>query len=292
MDTDTVSEKNLLSERQRRVRRPPHSRVRLLAAAGLGGAFVFGLSPLGLKPADATGVRLIPLQAMEVSDSVLASLRGRYVSPTQIVYFGVEMNTQWRTAGGDQYYAGLYIGINHNRASFSPTVTVLSRAGGNAVNAGSSGNVTPQGGSEGISSAGLDNIQGVVQAVQVTGNTNAARNQLTMTLRSGDAGDAPSGGGWRTGTTYVVNTATGATAGTLVHIRQAGVSISIPGQGIAQQDISSLRGMQQQIQMSGDSNQVLNNVQITAGFTSLRNLGGGIQNAFDSLRNLPQAGMN
>lgn len=244
-----------------------------------------GLAPL--QPAAAAGERLIPLKAVPVGDAVLARMRGRYVSPTAVVYFGVEMNTAWRTATGHDYGAGLYIGVD--RSGYTPTVTVLSRASGAPVATDGDSGVSPEPGS--IQSGGLRNVQGVAQAVQVTGDTNAAHNQITLTIGANGQPIAPGGDGWHSGTAHVAS-GSGAEARTTVSLGRAGVTVSIPGQGIARQTISGLRGMQQQIQMTGDLNRVLNQTRIMASFRNAPAMqSSDVSAALDSIRNLPHAGL-
>lgn len=273
--------RHVREQRRRALRR---RRVRLFGATMLGIAIAAGIAGSGLAPADAASGRFIPLKAVEVSDSVLANMRGRYVSPTAIVYFGVEMNTSWQTASNRNYNAGLYVGVNRGNSGIRPTVTILSRASG-----GNLGGGTPHNAGMG-SFGGLGQVQGVVQGIQATGNGNVGGNQMTLTLAKGGSAQ-PSGTGWQpSGTTYAVGNG-GASAGASVHIGQAGVSISIPGQGGATQTLSGL-GMQQQIQMSGVGNRVLNQVQITAliNQSGLGSHANGIRSALESMRGLSGGG--
>lgn len=208
----------------------------------------------------------IPLSAVEVGDDVLAGMRGRYVTPAQVVYFGVEMLTRWQTADGAAYNAGLYIGVDRSGNGFKPNVTILSREQRSPGQAGGS-QVGPVASNGSISAGGIENVQGVGQSVQVTGDANGARNQITMNIGSGEIKiGAPSGEGWSSGTVATSDGNQKPSLGTQVGGGKASVSIAIPGQGIARQEISSLKGVQQQVQLVGSLNQVINHTTLIAKF--------------------------
>jgi len=226
------------------------------------------------------------LHAIEVSDPVLATMRGKYVSGGHIVYFGVEMITRFTTGAGGTYEGGLYVGIHRPHPEFHPTMTVMSKAeakdDGTARSPGESGH---------IRSGGLDRVNGVSQSVQVTGDANAAANQLTMNV--GEEGDTsgPSGSGWHEGSAQA-NTQ-GGQVKTQVDARGAGVTVTVPGQGVARQQVVNALGLQQQLQLNGSVNRVLNNMNINVAVRAATRQTialEGVDNALASLRNLPGNG--
>lgn len=240
----------------------------------------------GAQPVRAGGFP--ELQPVEVSDPVLAQLRGRFVSGSRIVYFGVEMITRFTTAVGGSYDGGLYVGIDRGTNAFRPTMTVLSRT---EVHDG--GTVPSHvAGSGEIRAGGLSRISGVSQSVQVTGNANAAVNRVSMNITDkGGGAAAPSGSGWQPGTTQA-GTATGQVA-TQVGGGNAGITVNVPGQGVARQTVVSSLGLQQQLQLSGNLNRVVNQmnldvrVQTVTAQVIARE---GIDSALASLRNLASSG--
>lgn len=217
----------------------------------------------------------------EVSDAALSNMRGRFVSADQILYFGVEMYTEWRTAEGDLHRAALNIGID--RSGASPTVSVSSNV---QVPNPSNDN---GGGSSGGSGGGLDQVQGVSQLVQVTGNGNGVTNAIGVDVVT-QPGVPPQNSG--DGNQWVVDEQTGATAQTIVN-GGASVIVSYPTQGTASQSVASMTGIQQRAQVSGDGHNIHNQLNMviqvqpdsTASSTQMRNLA-------QTTRGLWQAGIN
>ena len=132
--------------------------------------------------------------AVEISDLELGIQRGRYVGRGQIVYFGVEMNTEWRTASGESYRAGLNLSVDRHQGRFRPVINIVHRTEVGkppvATVAASSPVAAPAPAAP-ITSGGLDTVKGVGQVVQVTGDTNSVRNNINLSLRTVDGG-APS----------------------------------------------------------------------------------------------------
>ena len=129
--------------------------------------------------------------AVEVDDSELEQMRGKFVSPGQITYFGVEMQTQWQTGSGEVLSAGMKMDINfagEGRATpvvnLVPTVSIAAAPAKKdkidfktPVQPG----LTP-GPDTTISSSGLSNITGVVQSIQAGGDNNQITNTLDMNI--------------------------------------------------------------------------------------------------------------
>lgn len=126
--------------------------------------------------------------AIEVDDSELAKMRGKFVSPGQITYFGVEMQTQWQT-GSEVLSAGMRMNMNLPQegntvpvVNLVPTVSIVETA---APNVGDSDNFFPiQLGPPNttISSSGLNNVSGVVQSIQAGGNESQIDNTIAMDI--------------------------------------------------------------------------------------------------------------
>ena len=230
--------------------------------------------------------------AVEISDLELGIQRGRYVGRGQIMYFGVEMNTEWRTASGQVYRAGLNFGVDRHMGRFKPVVTIVHQAD---VAKAVPPSVPASAPTATISSGGLDTVKGVGQVVQVTGDTNSVRNDISVSLRTtrsetpespavlnaGNAGSSSSPG------------ASGAAgqAGT-GSSKSLGVTVVVPGQGVASQSISSLGGLRQNVRLTGDMNSVLNQMNLTAEFRALSSPGvRHMRSSFQTMRGLPQVGM-
>ncbi len=192
----------------------------------------------------------------ELPDTLLDGTRGSFISADQILYFGVEMYTQWHTASGDTYGASLNIGIDRSANKVRPTVTVVSNVNGPN---GSNGNGTVGSSSRQPSGGGLNQVQGVSQVVQTTGNRNGISNNIGIDVTSRrPAMTGSSNPALADGNRTYVDKQTGATAQTYVNRNGAGVNISVPMQGTASQSVASMIGMQQRAQVFGDTNNVQN----------------------------------
>lgn len=185
----------------------------------------------------------------EIADASLADMRGRFISADQIVYFGVEMYTNWNTTAGEQVgAAALNIGIDRSNSSARPTVTVSSNV--QTPNAGS-GNGSAATSASQVSSRGLNQVQGVSQLVQVTGNGNRISNAADVCVGTQCAAVATLGGAG--GNNSISNPQSGATARAFVTPTGVGVSVAVANQGTASQSIASMTGIQQRAQVSGDA---------------------------------------
>ncbi len=129
--------------------------------------------------------------AVEVDDSELAEMRGKFVSPGQITYFGVQMQTQWTTGSGEVLSAGMKMDMNFPKAgnknpvvTLVPTVSIVRNANTNTPEANS---IQPGTSNTTITSNGLTNVSGVVQSIQEGGNQNSVNNDIKMnvTITSG-----------------------------------------------------------------------------------------------------------
>ncbi|WP_439862422.1 hypothetical protein [Pseudomonas antarctica] len=112
---------------------------------------------------------------IELKDSEMADLRGRYVMPGRIVSFGLVMSTTWTNA------AGATVTGTANMQVSSSTVTPqfyvqITGHDGNGLARQPDGTGTVVGGS------GLGNGQGVVQSVRAAGDGNSATNGVDINV--------------------------------------------------------------------------------------------------------------
>lgn len=123
-----------------------------------------------------------------VSDADLSTMRGRFVTPNGISYFGLEMATIWQTPDGITTQAKLAINFDFAAAGGNPTAQVFvswnrdeaddtvevgqqSQPAGLAIS--NSGNI-PVG--------GLNSVHGAVQSQQIAGADNSVRNAMTVAI--------------------------------------------------------------------------------------------------------------
>jgi len=117
--------------------------------------------------------------AVELSDDEMGDMRGKYINGNQLSYFGVEMYTKWTNSSGETLSTGLVLGTEVTASTqIRPTVTVFqtSNATQNATNIHE--------GTISISSSGLDNVNGISQGIQVAGDLNEIKNELTFDVGS------------------------------------------------------------------------------------------------------------
>lgn len=187
-----------------------------------------------------------------LSDPELAEMRGRFIAAdNRVMYFGVEMITQWQTTGGTMS-AGLSVGID--RAGRQPSVTFAPTVSINgSPKAATSGSHSVQG-------TNTSDTRGVRQQIQVAGNDNRADNYFDVRIEPHRAGDTTSGGGYNVqieqGGAVVVS-------GLSRSRRQAGVSMQLGNSRVFQ-------GFQagnatQLIQLAGDHQMVNNQLRLVVG---------------------------
>lgn len=134
------------------------------------------------------------LSAPVVPDSVLAKMVGKGVIGGRIVYFGVQMQTNW-TAPGDQgtLQGNLNVALNSNNNMFVPTITYSVRNGQLPQNSDNPGSM--------IDGAGLSNIKGVSQGIQIAGQGNGVQNGMSLNIVKGTPTSTNVGTTWTPGTT-------------------------------------------------------------------------------------------
>lgn len=187
----------------------------------------------------------------QLSDAELAQLRGRFVDKGKIMFFGVQMSSEWRTSAGEHLMAGSTLRGDLSGASpqvsFEPHLTVGQSTGlpGSALGSGTV-----------VNDAGTGNARGVVQSIQAGGNFNAAANDLQIDIldAAGHAApDAQSNGS---------NLQRQLASGTQIAVRNGAqgmrVALKVPGMGSATQAVVPGRGLRQSIQLTSDLQRVRN----------------------------------
>lgn len=261
------------------------SRITRAIAATLAGS-MFMLQPAKASLPDMN----IFNDADEISDAELSDMRGRYVGTSEILYFGVEMYTQWQTQDGRTLNAGLNMAVD---SQLRPTVTIVTQ------------NTSPQGGVPAPQAAagqnsisisnGISNVSGVGQSIQIGGDGNSIKNDLNMNIDL-HASSSPIKSGATNGITLngagptVIDNNNMTTTVTLGG-NDLSMAINVPGQGQVMQQLKSGSGFLQSAQISGDLNRIHNTINVNAGLRAAAGMPtGGLQNSLDSLRGLRPAG--
>lgn len=119
---------------------------------------------------------------IELKDSEMAELRGRYVMPGRIISFGIVMSSTWTNAIGDTITGKVSMQVDSSTITPQFYVQTTGSAGtGTHQNTGT-GNV--------IGGAGLGTGTGVTQSVRTAGDGNSAYNNVGINVT--ENGFAPS----------------------------------------------------------------------------------------------------
>jgi hypothetical protein len=109
---------------------------------------------------------------IELKDSEMADLRGRFVMPGRIISFGIVMSSTWTDQAGNSITGQANMQINSSTVTPQFYVTTL----------GTSGNGTKPDTGKGtvVGGAGLGSGQGVTQSVRAAGDGNTASNGVDI----------------------------------------------------------------------------------------------------------------
>ena len=108
-------------------------------------------------PTHATSV----FNPIELKDHELAQLRGRYVMPDRIVYFGMTMTSTWQNASGDVLGAQTTLHMQQNTIKPQFYVSLINKKGDGSTPTDGTGSITGGG--------GLTALQGVTQSTRTAG---------------------------------------------------------------------------------------------------------------------------
>lgn len=228
--------------------------------------------------------------ADEMSDVELSDMRGRYVGTGEILYFGVEIYTQWQTQDGRTLNAGLNMTVD---SQLRPTITIVTQ------------NTSPQGGVSASQAAagqnsvsisgGIGNVSGIGQSIQIGGDGNSIKNDLNMNIdlhaSSSPIKSAAANGIALNGAGSTVIDGNNTTTTVTLSGNTLSMAINVPGQGQVMQQLKSGSGFLQSAQIGGDLNRIHNTININAGLSNPAGISaGGLQSSLDSLRGLRPAG--
>jgi hypothetical protein len=193
----------------------------------------------------------------ELTDEEMGDMRGRYTVDTDTVaWFGVTMVSTWQNEVGQQLTSQMKISMDVSQPD-QPKVTFQPHVSITQVDAPS---LVPSGQRE-IDNAGLANVNGMVQSIQVAGDGNAASNTAKVSLRESDELPAASPqapvAAASTTTALATASAPGMSAVASLENNAARVLLQIDGQGAVEQWISG-SGMGQTIQLAADGQQASN----------------------------------
>lgn len=188
----------------------------------------------------------------QLSDSELGQMRGRFVDKGSLMFFGVQMTSEWRTSQGEHLMVqGNLFGDLRGRSpevTFEPRLTMVSMKEPGTTGLVGNGAI--------VRDAGSSNARGVVQTIQAGGDFNAAANDLQIDVLDASAGVDLRLGGVADGLERRLP------SGTRMAVQQdgrgLGLEMQVPGMGRVSQAIVPGQGLRQSIQLSSDLQQVRN----------------------------------
>ena len=121
-------------------------------------------------------------QPIELKDQELSQLRGRYVMPDRIVYFGMTMTSTWQNAAGDVLGAKTTLQVQQNTIKPQFYVSLINQKGDGSTPVIGSGSIT--------GGAGLNTVQGVAQSTRTAGDSNSSNNTVDINVQQN--GQVPS----------------------------------------------------------------------------------------------------
>lgn len=226
--------------------------VRVQLASVLAGVLVAGIAQA--DGGAAQGPVLRP-GLQELADAELAGMRGRYtLGGNNVAWFGVTMISQWQTAAGSNLNAAMRVGFDMRggaqpKVSFLPSVQVVSGAEADPA-------VGP---ARQVDSAGLANVDGLVQSVQLAGDGSQVSNQAQVVVRSGEVPDWGSGTATGAGQASARDGAASATA--WANGQRAGVQLQLVGHGQVSQWLGQ-GALGQSVALATDGSWVSNRLQL------------------------------
>lgn len=205
----------------------------------------------------------------ELTDEEMGDMRGRYtVSNNTVAWFGVTMVSTWQNQAGQQLTSSMKVTMDA-RTPDKPVVSFQPHVSITTVDVAPP---SPDGQRE-IDNAGLANVTGVTQSIQVAGDDNAAHNVAQVTVRdqvptgegAAPATAEPAGGATAVSVappvalpdpvaspaTIATASAAGMNAVAQLEGNAARVLLQIDGQGAVEQWINR-SGMGQTIMLSSD----------------------------------------
>ena len=208
----------------------------------------------------------------ELTDEEMGDMRGRYtVSNNTVAWFGVTMVSTWQNQAGQQLTSSMKVTMDA-RTPDKPVVSFQPHVSITTVDVAPP---SPDGQRE-IDNAGLANVTGITQSIQVAGDDNAAHNVAKVTVRDqvpNGEGAAPAGAEPAASAdvvpaiavpdpvasqaTIATASAAGMNAVAQLDGNAARVLLQIDGQGAVEQWINR-SGMGQTIQLAADGQQASN----------------------------------
>lgn len=207
-----------------------------------------------------------------VSDEELGTIRGKFIAPDSVSYFGITLETLWQTGDGVVTAARMAVDVSFAGGhAGTPQVTVGWVRDGSASPLGPLAPVTYS--TSGL--PGLNSVNGAVQSNVIAGTDNRVKNAMAIqVVPTADTGHAPSGEAITSTRTDVASD--GDTLQFVLGAGQVGLVLhDAQGAGVVRQMIADNPGqMSQNVFVGGTANVIDNFMGVTIGIDPLQQMHG------------------
>ena len=231
-------------------------------------------------PTHATSV----FNPIELKDQELAQLRGRYVMPDRIVYFGMTMTSTWQNASGDVLGAQTTLHMQQNTIKPQFYVSLINQKGDGSTPTDGTGSIT--GGS------GLTALQGVTQSTRTAGDGNLSSNNVDINVQQNGQAPVLTANQGQVLTSGATITEANRAGSLTISSSNGGVQLAIQAsnnQGDSMQRIAA-GGVLQATNLMGTKNQVQNLTQLNIVLRNDLPSPGTLNCNLDQLKSLRSAG--
>jgi hypothetical protein len=212
----------------------------------------------------------------KVDDRALADMRGKFIAPGNISYFGIQMQSSWQRPDGVTTAATLLLNVDFAKAGTNGTPNVqlmvgwdrdgdsqMDVAGFGPAAAGSFVTVP-------IAAGGLGTVQGAVQSQQIAGSDNRVANSMTIAIGPASAFPAPNTAGLTEVTTGQAHQfANGDSLQLVVDKSQVGIVMAGGTDQVRQMVDGGIGQAAQIVLLNSSGNDVRNTMGITIGTAHL-----------------------
>jgi len=198
-----------------------------------------------------------------VPDAAMAEMRGKYIRPDGVAYFGIQLQSTWESASGATA-ATMLISVDFNGQAgnlnaATPRVLV-GWSGGCSGCSDPSVDLGPGG--------SLETVTGVVQSQQIAGSDNRVRNDMTIEIGPMDAGGLD-----ETGLTEIGGSTSFAGGSVQFDFANNEIGLTLLG-GDSEMVRQAINGdvgqMAQNVVLSSDFNDIRNTFTMTVGLDQFR----------------------
>lgn len=230
------------------------------------------------------------LSGMLVSDAELAQMHGKFVDGSKVMFFGITMSTRWDAFNGHRHDVELGFNVSLSQGRFRPQLTLYRILPGASTTTATAAGTQPPASNGVVVNDSLDNVNGLLQNIQVAGDSNSVLNDVTWSVTDQPVGE-PSGNVEQVSLngTRTIEGVGGAYTELEVSDGKIGYLLTVPDQGQVKQSIGSgsMRGLVQSTQLTGNVNRVFNEMRLQVQVSPVSANGKrNMRNVFSTLKGL------